>query len=116
MKDIPGYEGLYAATEDGQIWGYKRKKFLKPIKEWTGYLKVNLSKGGKVKAYKLHRLILETFCPIESEKKMEVNHKDENKENNSLDNLEWISHGANCNYGTRNQRIKEHNIETKKGA
>ena len=105
MKDIKGYEGLYAVTEDGQVYGYKRKKFLKPIKEWTGYYKVNLSKDSKVKAFKLHRLILETFSPVEDMENLDVNHIDEDKANNSLHNLEWINHKDNCNHGTRNERI-----------
>ena len=44
MKDIKGYEGLYAVTEDGQIWSYRSKKFLKPNKNTSGYLYVILYK------------------------------------------------------------------------
>lgn len=88
------------------MWGYKRKKFLTPIKEWTGYYKVNLSKNGQVKAFKLHRLVADAYID-NPEGFRDVNHKDENKENNCANNLEWISHKDNCNYGSRNQRISE---------
>ena len=57
MKDIPGYEGLYAATEDGRIWSYRSKKFLKPSKDRYSYLYVNLYKDGVRKTYRIHRLI-----------------------------------------------------------
>lgn len=107
MKDISGYEGLYAVTEDGQVWGYKSKRFLTPIQEWTGYYKVNLSKNGKVKAYKVHRLVLETFNPVDNMPSLDIDHIDENKGNNALANLRWKTHQENCNSGSRNQRIRK---------
>jgi hypothetical protein len=49
MKDISNYEGLYAVTEDGQVWSYRRKKFLKAYESGGGYLKVALqgTDGGR---------------------------------------------------------------------
>ena len=52
----------------------------------------------------VHRLVLSVFNPIENSNHLEVNHKDENKENNRIDNLEWVTSKENCNYGTRNFR------------
>lgn len=104
MRDIPGYEGLYAATEDGQIWSYRSNKFLKQNKGSNGYLKVNLSKDGVSHTYAAHKLIAITLIP-NPDNLPEINHKDENKLNNAVSNLEWISRIDNLNYGTRNQRI-----------
>ena len=104
MKDIKDYEGRYAVTEDGQVWSYKRKIFLKPSKNNSGYLIVCLYKNGKRKNPLVHRLVLETYYPIENMEKLEVNHLDENKENNCLSNLSWATHKDNVNYGTRTQR------------
>ena len=112
MKDIVGYEGQYAITSCGQVWSYKRKRFLSIIVDAWGYARVNLSKNGKVKAYKIHRLVAETYIP-NPEGLRDVNHLDENKLNNSINNLTWCSHKDNCNYGTRNKRISEGNIKTK---
>ena len=57
MKDIVGYEGLYAITSCGKVWSYKSKKFLKPSDNGHGYSFVRLCKDGKVKNYKIHRLV-----------------------------------------------------------
>lgn len=106
MKDIKNYEGLYAATEDGRIWSYKRKKFLKPIDNGFGYYRVDLCKDGKAKRFLVHRLIAETFLP-NPENKPCINHKDENKSNNALSNLEWATYKENNNYGTHNEKIRK---------
>ena len=46
-----------------------------------------------------------TYNPVEEMDKLDVNHLDEDKSNNHIDNLQWITHKDNCNYGTRNQKI-----------
>ena len=104
MRDIPGYEGLYAATSCGKVYSYRAKKFLKPTKNKDGYLRVGLCKDKKRKWYYIHRLIAEVYLP-NPENLLFVNHKDEDKSNNCVNNLEWISHKDNCNFGTRNERI-----------
>ena len=106
MKDIKGYEGLYAIDENGNVFGYKRKKFLKPLTDSSGYYQVVLCKNGLQKRYLVHRLVAETFLTT-TESKAFVNHKDENKTNNSVENLEWCTHKYNCNYGARNKQISE---------
>ena len=104
MKDIKGYEGLYAITENGQVWSYRRSRFLKPFKRKGGYLAVGLCNNGKTNYYLIHRLVAEAFIP-NPENKPQVNHKDENKANNCIENLEWATASENINYGTRNKRV-----------
>ena len=105
MKDITGYEGRYAITSCGKVWSYKSEKFLKPRPQKNGYFCVSLGKDGAFKNYLIHRLVAMTYLPIDYDL-LEVNHKDEDKSNNALPNLEWCTHKANCNYGTRNERQK----------
>lgn len=107
MKDIENYEGRYAATEDGQIWSYKSNKFLKQSPDTKGYSIVTLYKDGTKKSHSVHRLIAETFLPNPNSLP-EVNHLDENKTNNSVNNLQWTTRIENNNYGTRAQRASEH--------
>ena len=74
-------------------------------KKNTGYLEARLIINKDKYIYRsVHRLVLSTFNPVENMNIMEVNHKDENKNNNLLDNLEWVTSKENCNYGTRNIR------------
>ena len=108
MKDIKGYEGLYAITSCGKVWSYRAQKFLKPVKDKDGYLCVNLTVKRKAKHCAIHRLVAEAYIP-NPENKTDINHIDENKEHNYISNLEWISHKDNCNHGTRNKRIAEKN-------
>lgn len=105
MKDIIGYEGQYAITSCGKVWSYKSQKFLKPYEDGGKYLKVSLSKNGKVKRFKVHRLVAEAFIPNPEEKPI-VNHKNEDKHSNYLNNLEWVTAKENINYGTGIARAK----------
>ncbi len=102
MKDIQGYEGLYAVTEDGRIWSYRRKKFLKPGVA-SGYLQAHLYINGVEKVFYVHRLVAAAYLP-NPDNLPEVNHRDENKQNNDVSNLEWCDHSYNMNYGTRNEK------------
>ena len=104
MNDVVGYEGLYAITSCGKVYSYRRKKFLKPVCEKNGYLRVNLYKDGEMKHYYVHRLVAEAYLP-NPEGLPQVNHKDENKANNCLQNLEWCDPKYNNNYGTRNDKV-----------
>ena len=98
-KDISGYEGYYQISNLGRV--KSKRKILKPIK--GEYLKVGLSKNGKHNVQYVHRLVAELF--VENiNKKPQVNHKDENKYNNHANNLEWVTHKENMNYGTKQDR------------
>ena len=106
MKDIRDYEGLYAITEDGKVWSYRSKKFLKPEIMKLGYLRYALSKNGKTKKYLAHRLVAEAYIPNPNNYN-EVSHIDETRDNNCVDNLEWCSHAINCNMPLHRQRVSE---------
>ena len=106
MKDIKNYEGLYAITTEGEVYSYKSKKFLSPFSNARGYLKVGLCKNGKVKNFYVHRLVTDAYLPNPNNLP-QVNHKDENKANNCLQNLELCDAKYNNNYGTHIEKIKK---------
>lgn len=105
MKDIHGYEGLYAITMTGRVWSYRNKKFLKPGNNGKGYLFVNLCKDDSSKSFYLHRLVAETYLP-NPDNKPQVGHIDDNPKNNCWDNLYWTSCLNNINYGKRAKSAK----------
>lgn len=108
MKDVVGYEGLYAVTSCGKVWSYKSQKFLKPKEDKDGYLIIVLYKNKIRKDAKIHRLVSQAYIP-NPEGKPQVNHRDEDKSNNCVNNLEWATAKENTNYGTRNKRAGEAN-------
>lgn len=112
-KDIEGYAGLYQVSNMGNVKSLnynktKRERILKAEKDVGGYLRVALRKQGTQKHYKIHRLVAEAFIPNPNNYK-QVNHIDEDKTNNSVDNLEWCSAKYNSSYGTRTHRITKKN-------
>lgn len=119
-KDIPDYEGLYQASNLGNIKSLQRtmpnsgaygkyftvkEKILKPHLHNNGYCSVKLSKYGKINRVTVHKLIATLFVANPHNYSI-INHKDENKSNNKADNLEWCTAKYNCNYGTRNERLR----------
>ena len=85
---VPGYEGLYEVSDHGKV--RSRKKVLKEHPMRNGYYNVSLFKDGKYKAYGIHRLVALAFIP-NREHLPQVNHKDGNKKNNAVENLEWCT-------------------------
>lgn len=118
-KDIKGYEGLYQISNLGNVKSlskqiirsngkkqtFKEKK-LKPGLSKNGYLSVSLFKNGKGKTYMIHRLVAETFIENINNYKC-INHKDENKQNNIVNNLEWCTYEYNNQY---NDKMKHRRI------
>jgi hypothetical protein len=106
-KDIEGYEGLYQVSNLGNVKSLYTNKNLSYIKcgRDREYLSVSLSKDKKLKIYYIHRLVAETFIDNPNNYPY-VNHKDENKQNNCVNNLEWCSPKYNINYGTRKIKVK----------
>ena len=117
-RDIEGFEGLYQVSNYGRVKSVERtvrcdrgyrivqERILKAGTTDKGYLQVQLCKDGKVKNCYVHRLVADAFCdnPMGY---TELNHRDENKENNRIENLEWCSRSYNTNYGTGNKRRAE---------
>ena len=120
--DIPGYEGMYQASNRGNIRSLDRLvKHVCGMRKEKGrilkqrllrsYMSASLRKNGKLKCCFAHRLIALAFLPNPDGLK-EVNHKDECKTNNNVRNLEWCSHSYNISYGTARKRSAE---KTRKG-
>lgn len=119
MKDVKGYEGLYAITSCGKVWSYRRKIFLSPGVSQDGYLRVCLHRDGKARTIEIHRLVAEAYIP-NPEGKPQINHIDEVKTHNWIGNLEWATAKENVNHGTRTQRAmatrKLHGYKNRNGS
>lgn len=100
---VSGYEGLYEVSNLGRVRSlFRYKKVLHPSNT-NGYATVELWKDKARKRIGVHRLVALAFVSNPSGKPF-VNHKDETRNNNNADNLEWVTHIENCNYGTAIQR------------
>ncbi len=110
-KDIIGYNGDYQISNTGLVksigrniekimYGgvksvyFRPEKILKPGK-LRGYYHITLRKNNTSRIFKIHRLVLQTFFPINNFEKLQVNHKDGIKDNNNVENLEWVTHQEN---------------------
>ena len=127
-KDIVGYEGLYQVSNLGNVKSLARgNRAEKNIKQNTnyGYKCVYLYKDHKLKDKRVHRIVAEVFLDKNDFKSMpdedrnlidlndlQINHKDENKKNNRVNNLEWCTAKYNSNYGSRNKKVS--NLKRKK--
>ena len=105
-KYIEGFEGLYGISDSGQVWSCRKHRSLKPTIDRYGYEKVVLSKDGKAFYRTVHRLVAEAFIPNPNNLTT-VNHINEDKTDNRVDNLEWLSIADNDNHGTRNERMAD---------
>lgn len=109
-KDFTKYE-IY---EDGRIWSYSRKKFLKPTTK-NGYQVVCLyDNEGNMKQYLLHRVVWESVTGSPIPEGLQVNHIDENKANNNISNLNLMTPKENSNWGTGIQRQSQARINGKR--
>lgn len=104
-KDFTKYE----VFEDGKIWSYKTKKFLKPATDKGGYQRVFLSDNdGKRKWYFIHRIVYEAVSGEPIPEGMQVNHINEDKtDNRFFENLNLMTCKQNNNWGTRNERLSK---------
>ena len=115
-KDIKDYEGLYQVSNLGKVKSLAKKhkinnnsfyllkeKILKSMKDKNGYNYVHLSKNNISKRKSLHKLVAEAFISNPHNLPC-INHKDENKQNNCVNNLEWCTYSYNNNYGTKKEK------------
>lgn len=115
-KDIEGYEGLYQVSNQGRVKSLNRKvanamfsvkeHIVKEADNGRGYKFVSLWENNKEKKYYIHRLVALTFIPNPNGYKY-INHKDEDKSNNHVYNLEWCTAKYNCNYGNHKKKLIE---------
>lgn len=116
-KDIKGYEGLYQVSDKGQVRRFYKDRYPKMLKNRpsANYYTVSLSNKCVKKTFAVHRLVAETFLD-KPEGATEVNHKDGNKLNNRVENLEWVTQRenirhamevlGNCPYGKKPRAVK----------
>lgn len=107
-KDVEGYEGLYQVSDEGEVKSLKyrgsnKEYILSNRKVTKGYMQVILWKNRKSKTFMVHRLVAQAFIPNPNNYP-QINHKDEDKTNNKVENLEWCTNEYNHNYGTGNIR------------
>lgn len=119
-KDIQGYEGIYQVSSHGRVRSLDRiverkgssgnffvkGRVLTQSDDTHGYMKVNLTKHDQKRTFKVHRLVAIHFLDNPNNLPC-VNHKDENKLNNNVDNLEWCTKEYNNSYGTKCKRQSE---------
>lgn len=118
-KDIRQFSGTYQVSNLGRIrsldrivknghgWKRTRGQILKPYKTMHGYLLIKLWKNDCYKHFMVHRLVAEAFIPNPDNLPI-INHKDENKSNNHVDNLEWCTKSYNALYGSCQVKLRPH--------
>lgn len=110
-KDVIGFEGIYQVSNLGHIKSMPRQGtkggLLQGHSDIRGYINVTLRKNGLQYTQKLHRLVAEAFIP-NPDLLPEVNHINEIKDDNRVENLEWCTSAYNHEYGTRTQRASTH--------
>ena len=106
-KDIPGYEGLYKVSNTGKIFSVVTNRELSVIQKKDGYTCISLcDKDHNKKQYRIHQLVAKAFIPNPNNLPM-INHKNEIKNDNRVENLEWVTPKQNSSYGSRPERISE---------
>jgi len=117
-RPIEGYEGLYDVSSYGRVRSldrydnrncFRKGHILKQSNDGRGYMSIVLCLNGIFKRYLIHRLVAQTFIP-NPDNLPQVNHKDENKSNNRIENLEWCNQKYNNDYGSRKERIRITNL------
>lgn len=91
----------YLIYSDGKIYSKKLKKFLIPKKNWDGYDRLQIWKDGKCKFISWHRIVADTFLTKSNENDV-VNHKNGIKNDNRVENLEWVTQKENIKHSIEN--------------
>lgn len=103
-KAVKGYEGCYMVSQNGEIFSIRSNKSIRPFVS-SGYFQIELNRLGKAKKYLVHRIVAEAFIPNPNNLPC-VNHKDGNKLNNNVSNLEWCTFSENMVHASRNGLLK----------
>lgn len=103
-KLIEGFDGIYSVSNYGDVKNNRTGRLMKQRKTEKGYLHINLTKNGKRKAMRINRLVAQVFIP-NPENKPQVNHIDFNRENNCVNNLEWVTAQENTQYSVCNRKL-----------
>ena len=117
-KDIEGYKGLYQVSNLGRVKYLPKYNIKKEgIMSYTlrsGYRNLILRKNGKRKSKQIHRLVAQAFIPNPKNKPF-VNHKDFNRQNNTVDNLEWVTQKENVQWSICNMKKRRNCSQSKTG-
>ena len=113
FKTLP-YLSRYQIHSDGSIYSIRYEKFLKQFKSTGGYPRIRLRlDSGDYKTLKVHRLVAEAF--LENENNLpDVDHINCNVKDNRVENLQWLSHQANCNKLLRHYNLNQWSTEEQK--
>lgn len=118
-KDVPLYKGFYQISSLGRVksvqrlsfngnsWFVQKEKIMKPQKTKNGYLQICFCQFGVSEPFYVHRIVAEAFIKRKHKKEIQVNHKDGNKENNSVENLEWTTPSKNMKHSYRVLKRKD---------
>src|SRR5574344_1980826 len=110
-KEIKGFKD-YKISNNGNVFSKLKNRNITPYINESGYYRIRLSLNGKIHHKTIHRLVALAF--IENKNNLpEVNHKDENKLNNNVENLEWCTKRYNILYGTALERTHKANLNCK---
>lgn len=108
---IDGEEWNYEVSNYGNVRNKKTGRILKLHETHKGYLEIGLYKNNKAKIYKVHRLVAIMFIPNDNTEKTQINHINEIKTDNRVENLEWCTSKENANHGTRTERVSKSNMK-----
>lgn len=111
-RDVKGFEDFYKISNYGRIKSLnynhtKKERILKPEVTKKGYLRIKLCKNGEEFKLLIHVLVAKTFLGDKSFDGLQVNHKNEIKDDNRVENLEWCTPSYNVNYGNRNLKVSK---------
>lgn len=111
---IPGYKGRYCISDFGRVYSNVRQRIMRPGKNPQGYKRVKLSYGSGYDTIGVHKLVKEVFDPIPLMFSMEVDHINCDKEDNTIWNLEWVTHKENVHRYYKNHYVYKKQLEQKK--
>ena len=110
MRDIPGYENLYAITTNGRVWSNISNRWLKQHPDQKGYMQLGLYKNKKARCFWVARLVMMTYAKPHRTKKY-IDHINGIKTDNRIENLQWVTLGENVSLawkrGNRNHASGE---------